>query len=264
MGPEKEIVALWFNSKNYTVATNVSVSGNKDVFLLAVKLNPAEAIHVEMFASLTQTGNIMMDSSSVKDSVEAYISKRFLDTDKAVAGYLSSHGLKDKHKRMIIIGQLAKSIRQRTADEFMAKGVQAIMLEDVLAEVISSVDRVDHRSPGVRCLQLIRHALLSEPNATARLLASLNESAREELFLKMCTIPQFSAVLARKGSEHLLMDIFSKSTLANSEKLADVLDDALGKRRVNRLIRRLLEKRIPKAAAKEKSLERSLMEFLDD
>ncbi|OIO64996.1 hypothetical protein AUJ68_04310 [Candidatus Woesearchaeota archaeon CG1_02_57_44] len=245
---EQDLLAYWLQRQGFATVRDLPLPGNRCVFLVGAKAK--DAVHLECFASVTASGNIMHDSTDVRASVSAFIARRFSPQAKgAVSRFLSDAGLNRGHRRALALGQLAPSLRADTIKELERQGISVVLLEQALADVISDIDRLGHSD--LRAMQLVRHVLLANPEVSADLIADLPAHTREATLLCLARQPWAARILKDDAVLTAILSSVGTKKLARSLK-------ASGSRKAGLLIKELLGPKVPP------SVERPLSEFLGE
>lgn len=242
MNAEKSIVNHWLNSKGYFTINNLNASGNKNIGILGLKFDNElleEVIHAEVYCSITHFSN---EDSSLKK-----ILKRFIDTaiSKAINSIVGKEKSNYNLRKILVAGKLPYSGKSALKKDFIEKGIEILEFEDVLLEVMLSLDTPYYKDDVLRALQLIKFILLAEPKRLAGLLSDkgnilnvntrgifLNELLKQELIKKELT----------KADETQIIDILKHTSLRKPDNLANAIEqDILSKRGMNKLISKLLK-----------------------
>ncbi|MBI2574582.1 hypothetical protein HYV82_01735 [Candidatus Woesearchaeota archaeon] len=254
MSPEREIVNMWLNRKGFLTINSIN-AGSRVVDFVAVKQkkDAPYVMHVEVTCSIS--GNILVE----KDRSE--LSRLFSDRNvvKAVEAAISeSLGRPCSYEKVLVTN----------FHNINLEGVNIVKFEDVLFDVVNSLDKQRYRSQTVRTLQLIKYLLLSHPSRLSALLGmqsvhkSMTTPAREELIKELLMQETSKRVFRKQSNEQLLVELLRISSLKQPERLAKALEEILTKRSGSRLLNALMRQKGVKEVLKEElESDRKLEQF---
>lgn len=274
MEPEREIVNWWLNRNGFFTLNNIKAAKNKEIGTLALKFGKGESDiqHIEVNCSVSYPTNLTMDKSSIEKSVEDYTEKKFeseIIVKKIGESIKELTGQEKKYQKAIVLGNLAQANRNKAIRLLKSRGYIVYKFEDVLCDVIQNLDKQNYQSATIRNLQLIKHILLSEPKALAKLLKKegesdiLNQNSREEFLKEFLNQEENQRIIQKELNEDILIALIKNSSLKKPEKLARMIsENVLGKRSGKKFMRSLEEKGFKKEEKIKKKKERSLFYFL--
>ncbi|MFC1769328.1 hypothetical protein ACFLZX_06220 [Nanoarchaeota archaeon] len=262
MSAEKEVVNLWLNDRGFFTVSNIKVSGNKNIGILALKFKEGKidkVRHVEVRCSITGSS----DSQLMKDLKE-FVNYRFLHED--VGKILRKKvGVVPKNlERVLVIGSLTKTKMDELKEDLKKREIKVFEFEDVLIDVLRNLDTQYYKNDVIRTLQLFKFLYLANPSKLANSLSSgnyiLNLSKRQK-FLKELLSEEDMKKGLRKSSEEDIMSILKHTSLKDPEKLAKVVESQLLNRRTRKPFLDALNKRrkvreVIKGDIKEEKLSR--------
>lgn len=261
MSAEKEVVNFWLNLQGFFTVANIKASGNRNIGILALKFREEKidkVQHVEVSCSISGSADTQL--KDLKD----FIDQRFYDED--VMDMLRKRiGVPSKgFERMLVIGSLSKSKIEEIKGDFMKREIVVVEFEDVLIDVLRSLDTQYYKNDVIRTLQLFKFLYLANPNKLADSLSSenyiLNPSKRQK-FLKELLGQEGMKKGLRGSSEEEIMGILKHTGLKDPEKLARIVEEQLLNRRTRKAFLDALNKRekikeVIKGEIKEENLSR--------
>ncbi len=243
MSPEKDIVNWWLNRKGFFTLNSIRVAQNKEIDILAIKFgNTIKVHHVEVSCSIGPVGNLTMDKSDFNESVQKFVNRKFEDLEivkklkKSISEFV---GESYSYEKILVIGALAKGTREKTIRELQSRGIHIHKFEEILFEVIASLDKQNYRHPTIRNLQLMKYMLLSNPEKLAQLIGRknndmLNQFSREDFVRHMLMQEEFVRILQKESNESLLINVLKQSSLRKPERLAKVIDEEILSKRTKK------------------------------
>ena len=255
MNPERLIVNIWLNKQGFFTVNGLN-AGSRVVDVIAVRQRQKEGPevrHIEVYCSVSS--NMM----SAKERQE--LSNKFTDSNvvRRITRYIKTHiGGDAGYTRAVVTTALNADIQ----------GIEVINFGDVFFDVINDLDRQNYGNSVIRALQLSKYLLLSSPGNIAVLLGKkeplkpMTQMAREKFIKSLLEQDAYRALLRKKESEGLLIQLLQESTLKSPERLASALQRILTKRTSSRFFNVLLrQKEIKEAAREEISREVPLKSF---
>ena len=244
MSAEKEIVNYWYNKKGFFTINNIKTNSNRDIGILALRVNKSEVdemFHVQISCSIT---NNMSEAKNAEKSVGRVIEERFdenllADAVKDITGHLSIQ--KESIKRVMVVGALPKSSKSRIIGEFDKRGVAVIEFEDILYDVLDKLDTQYYKNDIIRTLQLTKFLLLSEPSKLAKLIVNDASSNSRKEFLSNMLENEDIIKEFKKTNVERLGAILKSSKLKPSELAAMLEQNILNKRTKKIFLNSLLE-----------------------
>ena len=235
MSSEKEIVNFWCNKRGYFTVNNIKTTNNKDVGILALKLNgqDAEEInHIEVICSII--GNVG-ETSDIEETVAGIVRDRFENKGIRNAVRECTKDFRAPASRFIVLGGLPKSRKKEIIKRFKEHYVEVIEFENVLREVFRDLDTQYYKNDILRTLQLIKYLFLSDSKNLSDLLIAdvLSPSARKD-FLNSMLDKQEIVKEFRKTNEERLAAILKNSSLRNPEKLAEMIENSILNKRTRK------------------------------
>ena len=267
MSAEKEIVNYWYNKKGFFTINNIKTNSNRDVGLLALRMNKneiKEVFHVQVSCSITNMSEAQNTDKSINKIVEERFDEKLLtDAVKDIIGHLSIQ--EGSIKNIMVVGALPKSSKSRTISEFGKRGVTVIEFEDILYDVLDKLDTQYYKNDIIRTLQLTKFLLLSEPTKLAKLLVndSFTSNSRKKFLASILDKDEIVREF-RKTNVERLGAILKNSGLKASE-LAEMLENnVLNKKTRKMFLNSLMEQENIRKLTKPKKirkLEASLEKF---
>jgi uncharacterized protein (UPF0297 family) len=231
MNPDKELLNFWLHKNDFFTINSIKAGKNKEINIIALKIKEGQ-IHkvqqIEVVSSISNISSLTLDQSDAEKSVNDFISRKFEDEfiKQTVKEKIKEFGkLVDEYERVVIMGRLAKVNRDRTIELLEQKGVKVIKYEDVLFEILSSVDKQDYNEI-IRTTQLLKYLLLADPKNLAKLIEQgdfLNQNTREEFVKEIVKLEETKRVLCKEDNEGLLVELLRDSSLKKPEKLAKLI-----------------------------------------
>ena len=261
MSAEKEVVNFWLNLQGFFTVANIKSSGNRNIGILALRFQGDKienAKHVEVSCSIS--GGPDTQLKGLKD----FIDQRFYDEEvlnilRKQIGVLSSN-----FERILVIGSLSKSRMGEFREDFRKREIKVIEFEDVLVDVLKSLDTQYYKNDVIRTLQLFKFLYLANPGKLADSLSSenyiLNLSKRQR-FLKELLGSEGMKKGLKRTSEEDIMGLLKNTNIKDPEKLAKIVEEQLLNRRTRKAFLDALNKReklreVIKGEIKEENLSR--------
>lgn len=259
MNPEKEIVNWWLNKRGFFTINSIKVAKNKEIDILALKLKNGKLekiLHVETYCSISSVDNL-----SPKQYLEKFEDKLVVNKVKdCIKKYINV----DKgHEKSLVLGATAK-----LEDFKKLKGIKIYLFEDILTDVLVSLNKQNYRNEIIRTLQLVKFLALSNPKKLAKVIEdesknkTMKLNTREEFLSYLLKQDEVKRVLSKESFEKDLTEILKHSSLTRPEKLANALIDSIMTTRTrNRFIKALLEHKDVKKIVKKRKKEKPLQYF---
>lgn len=234
MNSEKSIVNHWLNSNGYFTINNLNASGNKNIGILGIKFTDSlvEAVHVEVYCSIIQF--------SKEDKLLKKLLNRFNDKEiqKAVNDLLGKQNY--KFRKLLVASKIPNSNKESMKRDFSGRDIVLIEFEDVILDVMLSLDTPYYKDDVLRALQLVKFVLLSEPTKLAELLSDkgniLNVNTRG-IFLNQLLKQELIKKELTKADDEQIIEIIKSTQLRKPARLAKALEDELlNKRGMNKLL----------------------------
>ncbi len=246
MSPEREIVGLWLAKKGFFTVSSIS-AGSRIIDFLAVRLKePQKILHVEVSCSVSR--------NAIENSDE--LQKLFYDPSVVKS-------LDQNIEKFLGKSAAYENVLVTNFSDVQIENVSIIKFDDVLFDVLASLDRHKYKSGSVRTLQLLKFLLFSNPKKLSELVnVSLSGSQRES-HVKELLQKSGKGVFKKKSNEQLLVDLLKQSSLKNPDRLVAALEEILSKRTGARLLKLLMSKSsIQKAIRTEIKKDKDLGDFL--
>jgi len=245
LSAEKQIVDYWLNSKGFFTITNLK-AGNKDVGILALKFSEGsvkEVWHVEVNCSITSSVSDADTKKLVANFTDNYFSNSSIVS--AINRYIKLHiGSEYTYRKVLVIGSIPKSRKDEIVQGFTSEGIQAIEFKEVLTDVMQKLETQYYKNDTIRCLQLIKYLLLSEPEAVVTLLSNESDMLTKynvSKFVKtLMNQDKLRKSFAKSATDKELITMLKTSTLRQPEKLAKIASDVLGKKSAKKFLTSLL------------------------
>jgi len=225
MEGENRIVELWLKNKGYSLVSNINAGKNKVINLIAIKKEDDKTIirHVEVFVSLAEQIDMEKISNKFSDPViKAEIRKTL--------------------KKM---GYDGDAIPLLVANSYIAPHegrIETLLFENVLRDVLSTLDQKNYPENITRVLQLVKFIALNDKNMTYDIINdSLSRANKEIVIQKLLTENEASLVFSRKSNIELTKKCFKASPLFSPYHLAKELPDMFTQRSLNLFIKTLFE-----------------------
>ncbi|RMF06090.1 hypothetical protein D6764_03090 [Candidatus Woesearchaeota archaeon] len=263
MNPEREILNFWFNSKGYLTQHNIKVGHNREIYMLALKIEngqPTECIHVETQVSVSAANALVREGESTEKQVSLFVKKKFETpaVKKKIKSLIESYSI-DSCKRLVVLGKVPKSKSKSIASHFRALDVETVRFSDVLLDSIKALDGQTYHNNTVRTLQLVKFLLLGEPEALAEAFRKFMKGSSKQAFLS-ASLRGNEKLLSSKALSQELATAFFSSGFSKPDVLAELLAENLSRRSYNALLSRLF-KQAPRQK-KKSSKEKPLLSFL--
>ncbi len=271
--PEREIVNWWLNRSGFFTLNNIKAGKNKKIGTLALKFKEPESKiqHIEVNCSVSYPRNLTLDKSPIDKSVETYVNKKF---DDAIIVNVINKSIKEltgqekPYEKTVILGNIAHVNKGKIIKALKKKRIKVIKFEDILCEVMQTLDRQNYQSATIRNLQLVKHILMAEPKTLASLLNHeksniLNMHTRENFLKEFLSHEENQRIIQKELNEQIIIDLLKKSSLKKPEKLARVIsENVLGRRSGKKFLNFLEESGFKKRKKVKKKKEKSLFDFL--
>lgn len=238
MSAEKEIVNYWYNKRGFFTINNIKASNNRDIGILAIRANNDEVkdvFHVQVNCSITSS---LLEIPNSEESISKLVGERFDESllgeaVKGIVGHLSIQ--KDSIKKVMVVGALPKSAKERIISEFDRRGVAVIEFENILYDVLDKLDTQYYKNDIIRTLQLTKFLLLSEPSKLAKLLVNdtFTSNSRKE-FLSSILDKEEIVKEFKKTNVERLAAILKNAGLKPNE-LAEMLEHSILNKKTRRL-----------------------------
>jgi len=255
MSAEKEIVNYWCNKKGFFTISNIKAN-NKDIGILAINPKSQEVLHMQVSCSLTGT----IDSKEMGISAEKISEEKFYNDAISEAVKKSTDFIeKPAIKRVLVLSSLSKPRKAGIIKEFGIMDVQVMEFENILDDVLESLDTQYYKNDIIRTLQLTKFLLLSEPAKMAKLLVndSFSSSSRKEFLSNILDSDELIKEFRKTNSERLGA-ILKNSSLKPSE-LAEMLENSILSKKTRRIfLNSLIEQESKKNAANKQKRIRKL------
>lgn len=231
MSAEKEIVNHWCNKKGLFTISNIKAN-NKDIGILAINPKSQEVLHIQVSCSLTGT----IDSKEMGISAEKISEEKFYNDSISEAVKKSMDFIeKPAIRRVLVLSSLPKSRKASIMKEFGIMDVQVMEFENILYDVLESLDTQYYKNDIIRTLQLTKFLLLSEPEKMAKLLVndSFSSSSRKEFLSNILDSEEIVKEFRKTNSERLGA-ILKNSSLKPNE-LAEMLENSILSKKTRKL-----------------------------
>ena len=260
MSAEKEIVNYWYNKKGFFTINNIKTTSNRDIGILALRINKneiEEVFHVQVSCSITSN---MAEGQNTDGSISRIINERFdesllEDAVKGIIGHISIQ--KESIKRVMVVGALPKSSKSKVISEFGKRGVAIIEFEDILYDVFEQLDTSYYKNDIIRTLQLTKFLLLSEPSKLAKLLVNdSSPNSRKEFLSSMLENEDIIKEFKKTNVERL--GAILKNSSLKPKDLAEMLEqNILNKRTRKMFLNSLMEQeKTRKIASKQRRVKK--------
>ena len=154
-----------------------------------------------------------------------------------------------------------KNVIVSTIDNVSIPRVDVVKFEDILLDVIGSLDKQNYRDDTLRSLQLVKYVLLRRPSMMRQVIGRIrDDTARrgKKVITELLSTEQAKSVLREKSSEQILIEILEGSSLASSEKFAKLLATKILSKRARAIFLKELLPQVEELeeTRKEESLEK--------
>ncbi|MBI2144976.1 hypothetical protein HYU18_01500 [Candidatus Woesearchaeota archaeon] len=257
MSPEKDIVNLWLNRQGFFTVSDVNAN-NRVVDIVAIRQRGQPLVqHVELNCSVSP-------AALANDRDKAELLRKFNDSNVVAAVQRTIRdclGQDSDYGKVLV-----------TTSHVLLPGISVVGFQDVLRDVVAQLDRQNYRSPIIRCLQLMKFALMANPASIASIVGkdadgkhkSLTHHNKEQLLKQLLQQDVAARLFSRKQNEQLLVELLRNSTLKQPERLAAALESILTKRTATRFLNVLLQQKDVKTAIEEEiSKDQKLVKFLE-
>lgn len=234
MDPDKEIINWWLNKKGFFTLSGIKVDKNRVIDVIAIKLTDGKAarvMHIETAVSISS-----IDSAKIKAYVERFddksVSSKVRETIKEYIGAES------KYEKVFIVGQDLKSIDM--------KGITVFSFNDILFEIIKSLDKQNYFNPVIRTLQLLKYQCLSDPKKLSELVNFQGDSqifsglSRDQFMKELFRHKSTRKSISKPEMEEELIEALKLSSINRPERLAKILQEKVlgskSKKRFQKLI----------------------------
>jgi len=267
MSAEKEIVNYWLNRNGFFTISNLKSSRNKNIDALAIKFKGdklSKVWHVEVSCFITSS---IIETQDVKKDISGFIDKKFNDknvVETIKKKIIEEMGEEKEYENVLIISSMPSQKKDEIVDEFKRKGVIILEFNDILCEVISTIDTHYYKDSTLRALQLVKYLLLASPNKLANLFEGkgtniLRLQKREKFLKSLLQQEETKRSLKGASTEKELISLLKSSSLSKPEKLANIIvNEVLSERSKRRFLMSLL-----KEESIENILRKSLTEKVD-
>ncbi|TAL51748.1 MAG: hypothetical protein EPN86_06070 [Nanoarchaeota archaeon] len=252
MNPEKEIVNVWLNKQGFFTINNINAGRNRIIDIIAIKQTRRkidEVWHVEVHASLVSP---QLSERERSDLAQKFENPQIISAvKKTIREFIGE----EAEPRKVLIS---------TVESIPIPNVEVIRFDDVIVDVLSTLDRQNYRDDALRTLQLMKYLVLRKPAVLKSVIGKLKGESevrrgyRREVITELLSSEQAKSELRNKSSESLLVEILEGSSLASSEKFAKLLATKILSKRARTAF---LKELIPQAVEEEKK-EQSLDRFI--
>ena len=231
MNPDKELLNFWLHKNDFFTINSIKAGKNKEINIIALKIKEGQVHQVqqiEVVSSISNISSLTLDQSDAEKSVNDFISRKFDDGSirETIRDKIKEFGkIVDEYEKVIIIGRIAKVNRDKTIELLEDRGIKVIRYEDVLYDILSSVDKQDYNEI-IRTTQLLKYLLMADPKSLAKLIEKgdfLNQNTREEFVKEIVRLEETKRVLGKEDNEGLLVELLRDSSLKKPEKLAELV-----------------------------------------
>lgn len=259
MSAEKEIVNYWCNKKGLFTISNTKAN-NKDIGILAINPKSQEVLHMQVSCSLTGT----IDSKKMGISAEKISEEKFYNDSVSEAVKKSIDFIeKPAIKRVLVLSSLSKSRKASIMKEFGIMDVQVMEFENILYDVLESLDTQYYKNDMIRTLQLTKFLLLSEPAKMAKLLVndSFSSNSRKEFLSNILDSEEIVKEFRKTNSERL--GAILKSSSLKPIELAEMLQNNILNKKTRKLfMNSLMEQESKrKIVSKQKRIRKNNMQL---
>ena len=249
MNPEKEIVNLWLNKQGFFTINNINAGRNRIIDTIAVRqqaMSLDEVWHVEIHASRVSP---QLTERERLDLAQKFENPQIISAVKKTVRELL--GTEAEPKNVIV----------STIDNVSIPRVDVVKFEDILLDVIGSLDKQNYRDDTLRSLQLVKYVLLRRPSMMRQVIGRIrDDTARrgKKVITELLSTEQAKSVLREKSSEQILIEILEGSSLASSEKFAKLLATKILSKRARAIFLKELLPQVEELeeTRKEESLEK--------
>lgn len=257
MNPEREILNYWFNRKGFLTVNNEKVGQNKELYLIAVKIEDGaakECIHVEAQISVSASG---IDAGP--NEVKKIVKKKFEDSliSKQMKKLLSKYSLKD-YRKAVVLGAVPKNRKEQITASFTEHGVEVIEFSDVLTDSLKSLDGQMYQNHTVRTLQLLKFLMIIDSENLTKLLNKLLQKQSRRKFLESF-LDENAQLLVSDRFADIIGDIIKSALLKKPTKLAEYLSVNMTPKSYDKLVLKL--SKVEPNKKSKKSAEQSLSSF---
>jgi hypothetical protein len=256
MDPDKEIINWWLNKQGFFTISGIKVDKNRVIDLIAIKLVDGKATRIMHIETAVSVSNI--DAAKIKGYVERFedasINAKVKETIKNYIGDFTSY------EKVFIVGQDTSSLNM--------KSITVFSFNDMLLEIMKSLDKQNYFNPVIRTLQLLKYQFMSDPVKLAELVNVQGDPqifsgfARDIFMKELLQHGATKKALSKPELEAELIDVLRLSSINRPEKLARILQEqVLGSKSKKKFMRSMEpEKKIKEIHVKENN-NQQLLEF---
>ncbi len=237
MEGENRIVELWLKQKGFSVISNINAGKNQIIDFIALK---DRVIHVEVFVSIAEN----IDERRIEDKFNnAQIRKK-----------ISS--MFGKAENLAVVNSSALN-----SSAFQELKVKYLLFENVLEDVLKTLDQALYPDNIVRVLQILKYVALNS-KASPSIIEAISSKRVKAMILKQL-MASSKNVFSKKSNLELIKDVFASSLLFSPIELARTLPELYSKRSINVFIKELFNNEKMKGFTEKKPHQKSLTVYFE-
>ncbi len=237
MEGENRIVELWLKQNGFSVMSNINAGKNQIIDFIAVK---DRVIHVEVFVSIAEN----IDEKRIYDKFNNTLIKKKISS------------MFGKTENLAVVNSSALN-----SSAFQGLKVKHILFEDVIKEVLKTLDQTLYPDNVVRVLQILKYIALNS-KATSSIVEAISSKTVKAMILKQL-MASSKNVFSKKSNLGLIKDAFASSLLFSPAELARVLPELYSKRSLNVFIKELFNNEKMKGFTEKKPHQKSLTVYFE-
>ena len=268
MSAEKDIVNYWYNKKGLFTINNIKTANNRDCGMLALKFDKEkvnEVFHIEVSCSIT---NNIPETTNLDKSIGKIVDEKF--EEQSITNAINSHVKqfsvpKNRIKKIIILGAVAKSRKNDIIKKFNEKEVEVVEFENILYDVLEQLDTQYYRNDIIRTLQLTKFLLLSEPTKLSKLLVndSFSSNSRKEFLssildkeeimkeFKKTNVERLAAILKNSGLKPNELAHMLEHNILNKRTRKVFFDSLTEQEKIRKVVSKIIKKKKTEMELKE-------------
>jgi len=248
LAAEKQIVKYWLNKNGFYTIDNVK-AGNRNIDFIAISFKEGkinQLNHIEVSCSISSTA---VNLSKLKEGINKHIKIKFSSpviVNKIKKIIKEFAGTEKNYNKILVLSMLPKSNKKEIVESFKSRGITIYEFENILSNVIQSIDTHYYKDDTIRSLQIVKYLLLAKPYKLVGLIKGketniLKQAAKEKLFRSLLRHGKIEKAL-EKADEKDIASLIRRSSLKNPKKLAQtIVAEVLGKRSKGKFLKALME-----------------------
>lgn len=172
MAAEKQIVKYWLNKKGFYTIDNIK-AGNRDIDFIAIKFEHGQISQIKQIEVSCSISSTTINYSKLKDSIDKHIKIKFsaqVIVNKIKKIIKDFKGIEKEYEKVFIISMMPASNKKEIIENFRKKGIKIYEFENILSEVIQSMDTHYYKDDTIRTLQIVKYLLIAKPYKLAGLI----------------------------------------------------------------------------------------------